>query len=410
MQRKRLLFLAEGATMAHFVRPLALADAVNPEEYEVHFYAPARLARHLQGKGYATGELNSMPGEQFLHNIARGKPTFPIGVLRDYVREDRSLMQRIRPDLTIGDMRLSLPISALLEERRCAVMMNAYWSPFAKRHSVMPALPISRIIPPRFLEPLYRVTEPLAFAVHAAHMNRVRKEFGVPPLPLDLRKMYTDGDYVLYPDIPEFVPTPGAPSNHYYVGTCDWNPAVAKPDWWARMCGESKPKIFVSLGSSGPVEALPALLRALARLPVAVILSRSGRQLSDLGKIEFVADLLPFTETAAQADLVVSHGGSGGLYPAIAAGTPVLAIPANADQQLSSRVMQENGAGLAVRVENANETNLEQALRRLLSETSFRQAAERWKKVFAQYQSPELFRSFLEKAFASDKKQAARPR
>ena len=33
-----------------------------------------------------------------------------------------------------------------------------------------------------------------------------------------------------------------------------------------------------------------------------------------------------FTETAELSVVVVSHGGSGGLYPAMAAGTPVLGI------------------------------------------------------------------------------------
>jgi UDP:flavonoid glycosyltransferase YjiC (YdhE family) len=399
MERKRILFLAEGATMAHFVRPLALADSVDPAVYEVHFYAPARFAIHLKNKPYETGELKSMPGEMFLHNIARGKPTFPSGVLRRYVLEDRELIRRIQPDLTIGDMRLSLPISARLENGRCAVIMNAYWSPFAKRRSVMPALPLTRVIPPRWLAPVYRATEPLAFALHVAHMNRVRKEFGVAPLPLDLRRMYTEGDFVLYPDIPEFVPTPGAPENHYYVGICEWTPEVSKPEWWDRMCTDPKPKVFVSLGSSGPVQALPALLRALARLPVSVVLSSSGRHLPGIARLEYTADLLPFTATSTHASVVVSHGGSGGLYPALAAGAPVLGIPANADQQLSSAVLQENGAGLAVRLEEASEKRLEEALRKLLFDPSFRERAKSWKSIFARYAGSELFKAFLGSAF-----------
>ena len=37
MSRKRILFLAEGATMAHFVRPLALADSLDTSRYDVYF-------------------------------------------------------------------------------------------------------------------------------------------------------------------------------------------------------------------------------------------------------------------------------------------------------------------------------------------------------------------------------------
>jgi len=394
---KRILFLAEGATMTHFVRPVSLADSLISKgaDYDLHLYAPARFAHYLAGKPYSTGELKTMPGETFLANLARGKPLFPADVLSRYVREDRDLIQRLQPDLVVGDMRPSLPISARLEKVPCAVIMNAYWSPYAKRRSILPELPVTRVIPPRLLGPLYRATEPIAFALHVAQMNRVRKEFGVPALPLDLRRMYTDGDYVLYPDIAEFVPTEGAPPNHYYVGVCDWSPPIPKPDWWQRMCDDPKPKVFVSLGSSGPVRVLPELLAALARMPVSVVLSTSGRPGPATGSPAYTGNLLPFIETASASALVVSHGGSGALYPAIAAGTPVLAIPSNADQHLSTAVLVESGSGLGLRVEEASSKRLHAALKKMMSDPRFGVAAKNWGKIFQQDPRHARFQQFL---------------
>jgi len=159
--RKRILFLAEGATMAHFVRPLALAQALDPNRYEVHFYAPSRYSHYLENCSFITGELASMPGERFLDNIAKGRPLFPAATIRDYVAQDRGLIRSIRPDLVIGDIRLSLPISARKEGVSYAAIFNAYWSPFAKRRSVVPSLPITRILPPRYFGPMYRAADPL---------------------------------------------------------------------------------------------------------------------------------------------------------------------------------------------------------------------------------------------------------
>jgi len=273
--------------------------------------------------------------------------------------------------------------------------MNAYWSPYAKHRAIIPELPLTRIIPPRLLGPLYRLTEPLAFAFHVGQMNRVRKAFGITALPPDLRKMYTEGSYVLYPDIPEFVPTYGRPQNHHYLGICEWAVPTPQPEWWDRVLKDPKPRVFISLGSSGPLRVLPALQKALARLPVSVVISTSGRDIGDRVRGTYCADILPFTATAAECNVVVSHGGSGGLYPAMAAGTPVLGIPSNADQQLSTAVLEENGAGLGVRVEEASEKRLSRALESLLFEPHYRLAAKQWAEVFGRYDSGALFREFL---------------
>jgi UDP:flavonoid glycosyltransferase YjiC (YdhE family) len=240
-------------------------------------------------------------------------------------------------------------------------------------------------------------------------MNKVRREFGIRDLPPDFRVMYTEGDHVLYPDIPEFVPTFNRPKNHHYVGTCPWTPPTAKPDWWDRMRSDSNRKVFVSLGSSGPLEALPTLMRALSRLPVSVVIASSGRQIPTPGAGTYAAKLLPFTETAMESSVVVSHGGSGGVYPAIAAGTPVLGIPSNADQHMSTAVLEDSGAGLGVRVEEASETRLRESLEKLLMDPKYRQRAGEWASIYARYDSGDLFREFVRNTLGEDERPQATP-
>jgi len=253
------------------------------------------------------------------------------------------------------------------------------------------------------------MTEPLAFAIHVGQMNRVRKEFGIPPLPLDLREMYTEADYVLYPDVPEFTPTSGLPASHHYVGICPWSPPLPKPDWWGRMKDDSQPKAFIALGSSGAVRALPALVSALSKLSVSGVLATSGRDMPAGTGGMYVADLLPLTETAALCNVVVSHGGSTGVYPAIAAGAPVLGIPDNADQQLSTAVLEESGAGLGVRIEEASASRLLRALESLLFDPRYRRSAQQWAAVYSRYDSGVLFRKFISETLESGHGSAERP-
>lgn len=396
MARKRLLFLAEGATMQHFVRPLALADSLDPSRYEIQFFAPSRYSRHLTGKPYMTAELPTMPGEIFLENLAKGAPLFPASVLRSYVAEERRLMQRLKPDWVLGDLRFSLPVSARLEGVPSAILMNAYWSPYAGRRGVIPELPLTRVIPPRWLGGFYRLTEPLALSAHVRAINSVRREVGFPPLPPDPRYMYTDGDYVLYPDVPEFVPTKDLPSHHRYIGPCNWELPGELPEWWSRMLDDPRPKALISLGSSGPVRILPRLLSVFSRLGVSVILTTSGRTAPPANDGLYVASLVPFAQAAAAAKLVVSHGGSSGFYPALAVGTPVLGIPSNADQQIAGAVLAESGAGINVRVEEASERALQQAIEAIMTDGLYKETALRWKSVFSRYDTATLFNNFLD--------------
>ncbi len=386
--------------MAHFVRPLALAQSLATSEYDIYFYAPAAYGRYLGDTGFTTGILETPPQEQFLANLANGAPMYSVDTLREYVGQDRKIIRQIKPDLVVGDLRLSLPISARLEKTSFALIMNAYWSPYAKKRRILPEVPLTAHIPPRFLSPLYKLAAPIVSAIHVGQMNRVRREFNIPALPLDFGHMYMDGEHVLYPDIPEFVPTPQAPPNHRYIGICEWNLPVTKPDWWATMLQDPKPKVFISLGSSGPVKVAGALFEALSKLPVSVLLSTSGRELPEMPGA-YVTKLLPFTETAQACHVVVSHGGSGGLYPAMAAGTPVLGIPSNADQHLSTAVLEDSGAGLGVRVEEASPKRLQHALEQLIFEPKFREAARTWQSLYARYDSATLFRAFLRETLNS---------
>lgn len=41
-RRRRILFVAEAVTLAHVVRPFALAQSLDPSRYEVHFACDPR--------------------------------------------------------------------------------------------------------------------------------------------------------------------------------------------------------------------------------------------------------------------------------------------------------------------------------------------------------------------------------
>jgi UDP:flavonoid glycosyltransferase YjiC (YdhE family) len=400
MTKKKILFMAEGITMTHFVRAAALAATLLPEEWDLYFWTPVRYHRLLRQEFCRLGDLRTLSPQLFLESLTRGDVVYTEEVIRAYVREDQAIIREIRPDLIIGDYRLSLCISAPLCETPYASIFNAQWSPYYTQPAIVPEHPMTRWFSPRLLNHIFSVLRPMFNSWHAKPINDVRRSFGLPPIPHDLKGLYTAGDLTLYPDVPEFVPLQNAPSHHHFVGICPWSSATPKPAWWSEVITSSVPKIFVSLGSSGPVKALPAVLAAASSLPVEVVLSTSGRPVSSIPKNVHVAELLPYEETARHSAVVVSHGGTGGVYPALAGGTPMLAIPSNVDMHQSTYLLERGGAGIGIRVEDASPRLLQAALERLLGESTFREAAQKWAGIIAQYDTRKLFPELLKKWFA----------
>ncbi|MCA1563443.1 MAG: glycosyl transferase family 1 [Acidobacteria bacterium] len=389
--------------MTHFARPAALAQALDPAEWDVYFWTPKRLHPFFSGSVARLGDLATIDPTAFLNSLAQGTVSYSKEALHKYVRDDLAIFEAIQPDLVIGDYRLSLCISAPVARLRFASIFNAQWSPYRKQPAIIPELPITRWLSPRLLNRVYAGLRPIFYAVHAKPVNDTRRAFGLPRLSRDLRDVYTAGDLVLYPDVPEFVPVAEAPSHHHFIGPCAWSAAARKPDWWGEVMSSSNPRVFVSLGSSGPIKALPAVLEALSQLPVTVILATSGRIVGPTHPSVYVWNLLPYEETASHVAAVVSHGGTGAVYPALSAGTPILAIPSNIDMHLSSALLEESGAGLQLRVEHASPERLRNRLGRLLSEGRFKDSAGTWRTTLAHYDTKVLFPNLLRQWFASQR-------
>lgn len=386
--------------MTHFARPAALANALDPAEWDVYFWTPKRFHHLFSRTVTRLGDLHTIDPTAFLDSLAKGTVSYSAAALHKYVRDDLAIFEEIAPDLVIGDYRLSLCVSAPLAKVAFASIFNAHWSPYRRQPAIVPDLPITRWVSPLILNRLYAGLRPVFYALHAKPLNDTRQAFGLPRLSRDLREVYTAGDLVLYPDVPEFVPLTEAPSHHHFIGPCSWSAESPKPDWWGEVMASTEPRVFVSLGSSGPIKALPAVLDALSQLPVKVILTTSGRAVGPTRPSVYVCDLLPYEETASHCAAVVSHGGTGGIYPALSAGTPILAIPSNIDMHLSAALLVESGAGLQLRVERASPERLRKQLERLLSETRFRESAAGWAATLAHYDTNKLLTNLLRRWFS----------
>jgi len=398
--RPRILFVADAVTLAHVARPAVLARGLDPRRFDVHFASDPRYARLIADLPCPLHPITSQPGERFLCAAARGHRLYDTATLRAYVRADLDLLQAVRPAVVIGDHRLSLAVSARLLAIPYLALHNAYWSPWADPATPVPDLPLTRVLGVPLAQRLFDRVWPLAAAWHSRPLNRLRREHGLPALGWDWRRPYTDADLTLYADAEELIPTPRRPASHRYLGPVAWSPEVALPPWWDTLPAD-RPLIYVSLGSSGDPAVLARVLEALVALPVTVVAATAGRSLPGTQPANVrLLDYAPGDALCQRADLVISNGGSMGVYQALAAGKPLLGIAAHMDQQLSMHHVVKAGAGLCVRTDRLVAHELLAAVQRLLHDQGMRLQARSLAQAIAAYDPVRTLSAILEEVLA----------
>ena len=374
--RRKALFVAEGVTLAHVGRSIRLASILQRDGgIDVELACDPRYARFLTGLDFPVRSIRSIPSDTFLDALARGRPVFSTETLRAYVGEDLSLLASVKPDVVIGDFRLSLSVSARIAGVPYVNVTNAYWSPYARPHFEVPSLALTRLIGLPLANALFPIARPVAFAVHAIPMNRLRRAYQLRPLGWDVRRVYCDGDLTLYADIPELIPIFGNPRTHCYIGPVLWSPAVPLPLWWHEAIG-GQPPIYVSLGSSGQAHLLPMVIEALVPLRRPIVVATAGRG-ADLPRRPglWVTDFLPGEAIAGKACAVVCNGGSPTCQQALSNGVPLIGIASNLDQYLNMDYIQRFGAGMLLRADQARGDALRKATRRALEDLGMRKRA-----------------------------------
>ncbi len=413
--RRRVLFVAENVTLAQCVRLVTLARALESDEHEVHFACSEFSELVFSGTRFVQHRIASLSPEAATRALEAGQRLYEKADLLKYIDAERRLIDAVRPDLVIGDFRLSLSTSAELQGVPSAVLINAYWSPFARRSSFpVPDHPIIGWLGEAMTEKYFPKAIPHVFRHFASPINAARARHGLAPVG-SLLEVLTHGDYTLHPDDPWLTPVDGAPSRHRFLGHVPWQPDAAfvtadgdSSDPWGGL-DPARPRIYVTLGSSGALRLLPRVIEALASLPVAAVISTAGRM--EVGALPSHLKARAFVrgaDAARDAALVISNGGSTTGYQALSQGTPLLGLPSNFDQYLAMEAIERVGAGISVRARQATTESIRAAVTRALEDATLRSGAQKVAEHFAERDFSALFRRFVNEATAATSSRPSR--
>jgi UDP:flavonoid glycosyltransferase YjiC (YdhE family) len=214
---------------------------------------------------------------------------------------------------------------------------------------------------------------------HATQVAQMRAEAGLPPA-RDSEWLRRGPYFTLVPASLEDPATPGSADTLRFRAPRQ-HPRT-QPPW---LPPGDDPLIYLSFGTvagmAPPYSHLyPTAIDALASLPIRLIVG-----LGDTGDPAALGPLpphvrverwLPQDQAMPHAAAMVCHGGAGSVITGLAAGVPMALLPLFGDQPDNARRVAALGAGIALDGPAATDT-LPQAVRTLLKDGSYRQAAQR---------------------------------
>lgn len=134
---KKILYIGEGVTLSHILRPLELAEKcydeyeICKENVEIHFVCDERYKLFITYKNFFFHKITTMSSESFLEHLNSGEKVFDYEYLSNCLREDEEIVNSIVPDIIYSDFRFSMYICAYKHNIQYYSITNAYWSPYS---------------------------------------------------------------------------------------------------------------------------------------------------------------------------------------------------------------------------------------------------------------------------------------
>lgn len=237
-----------------------------------------------------------------------------------------------------------------------------------------------------------------------AELNGARARLGLPPT--ERIDAQLSPDLVLVATLPSLeLPRSDWPSYAHVVGPCLWDaegevPALPEGD---------EPLVLIAASTAHDHGALlRASLDAVERLGVRAIVTAGASEMPRALPPRVVsAPFAPHDPILARASATICNGGHGILARSLSSGVPVVVVPNHGDQKENGYRAARAGAG--IRVAEPRPRRLARALRRVLSDSSYRAAAARLREEAAAIDGPGRAAQLVEE-MATRRAEAKSPR
>ncbi|NJL26435.1 MAG: hypothetical protein HC897_00480 [Thermoanaerobaculia bacterium] len=201
-------------------------------------------------------------------------------------------------------------------------------------------------------------------------------------------------DLFLVRSVPELEPSPGhLPAQVHLVGNCLWEPTEHDAEfeaWCSHAANSGAPVVYVQQGRSFELPSFwPTVMEVLEKLGcrVAASVDKMDGDVGAFPPAAWVRPRVPQATVLRHAALVVASATTTSFLGALSAGIPCLLLPGGGEQPDVAALAEQAGVALTIRLTEATPERIEGALRRLLTEGSFRERAQWYRQAFAEVDS-----------------------
>lgn len=158
--------------------------------------------------------------------------------------------------------------------------------------------------------------------------------------------------------------------------------AVPLPEWWDEL-DDGRPIVHVSQGTvanNDPDQLIRLTIEALAGDDVTLVVATGGRPIDGLGPLPEnvrAAEFLPYDRLFPRLAAFVTNGGYGGLHYALEHGVPIVAAGRTEDKVETTARVAWSAAGIDLKAHRPSPRAVRRAVRRVLADPGYRQAAAR---------------------------------
>ncbi|HKR64540.1 MAG TPA: nucleotide disphospho-sugar-binding domain-containing protein [Thermoanaerobaculia bacterium] len=213
---------------------------------------------------------------------------------------------------------------------------------------------------------------------------QLRRNLELPPLGRSIFDFGKTASVYLQSGIAAFeYPRTDLSSNVHFIGAStppaptDWTP----PSWWSRLDGRRVVLVTQGTINNDYDQLIKPALRALANEDVLVVVTTGSKpasavEIDPLPANVVVERFVPYAHLMPRVDLLLTNGGFGSIQIALTQGVPVVAIGKTEEKPEIANRVEWSGVGIGLKVRIPAETQIRDAVRRVLNTPTYAARAE----------------------------------